>query len=118
MRKTTTGGIQMKNVIITLALTIISSNTFAANVCTHDQFVKDYPNAAANLGNCPADTQQGGLVSCGGHKFFCSSTGWAVSWGKTQNEYGDGLISNKVLDIGEELVSEPKDEIIEAKEEL
>ena len=106
----------MKNVIITLAITLITSSAFAANVCTHNQFVQDYPNAAANLGNCPGDTAQGGTVSCGPHKFFCSSTGWAVSWGKVVNEYGDALLSNKVIDVDGELLKEAQDEVVESKE--
>ena len=106
----------MKNVIFTTILMSILIDSFAASVCTHRQFVADYPNAAANLGQCPADTAQGGLVSCGGHKFFCSSLGWAVSWGKIQNEFGDDVISNKVQDVSEELHLEVKDEIIEQKD--
>ncbi len=93
----------MKHVILTISLLIISSHSFAGSVCTHDDFVRAFPTAAAHLGNCPADSVGGQTSSCVHNgqvfNFYCSSSGnWSVPWGDILGSLSDSAISNKVVD--------------------
>ena len=105
----------MKKLFASLLVFAISSQTFAAKVCTHSDFVAAYPNAAAHLGNCPRDSSTGSTVSCE-HKgqifnFYCSGSGWSVPWGKIIQAPYQSLISPKnVVDLNDDLLELPADE--------
>ena len=93
----------MKHVILTISLLIISSHSFAGSVCTHDDFVRAFPTAAAHLGNCPADSVGGQTSSCVHNgqvfNFYCSNSGnWSVPWGDILVSLSDSAVSNKVVD--------------------
>ena len=105
----------MKKLFASLLVFAISSQTFAAKVCTHSDFVAAYPNAAANLGNCPRDSSTGSTVSCEHNgqivNFYCSGSGWSVPWGKIIQAPYQSLISPKnVVDLNDDLLELPADE--------
>ena len=99
----------MKKLIASFLVFTISSQAFAAKVCSHQELAQVYPREAARLGNCPSDTPAGFMASCLDsdgvtvRRFFCDSlTGWHATRGYKQ-----------VVDDGDQEILEEKIEAVE-----